>query len=157
MISVNWDFRFGPLARAHRTVLLPSTQPNLSLEQAPAKIAGPHGSFWPSDEPRLLPCTRFLRYLSGPPAWAPHFATAIGVLPVWHRQRPDPPQHLTKQAPVQMPLGQQQPVVPGVLDQSPASLQQPLLQARQRPGVDSLWQHEATPQVAQVVGQQAQL
>jgi transposase len=32
-----------------------------------------------------------------------------------------------------MPLGQHQPVIPGVLDQSPASLHEPLLQARQRP------------------------
>jgi hypothetical protein len=46
---------------------------------------------------------------------------------------------------------------PGVLDQPSSRLHQPLLQARQRPGVDSLRQHEATPQVAQVVGQQAQL
>ena len=107
------DFRFGPLARAHRTLLLPSTQRNLSLEQAPAKIAGSHGSFCPSDQPRLLPRNRLLRHLSGPPPWASDFAAAIGVLPARDRQRPDPPQHLAKQAPVQMSLGQQQPVVPG--------------------------------------------
>jgi hypothetical protein len=46
------------------------------------------------------------------------------------------------------PFGQQQPVVLGVLDQSPASLHEPLLQTRQRPGVDSLRQHESAPQVA---------
>jgi len=37
-----------------------------------------------------------------------------------------------------------------VLDQLPVSLHEPLLQARQRPGIDSLRQHEPTPQVAQV-------
>ena len=57
---------------------------------------------------------------------------------------------------MQMSLGQQQPVVPGVLDQSPASLPDPLLQARQGPGVNSLRQHQTAPQIAQVVGQQAQ-
>jgi len=56
-----------------------------------------------------------------------------------------------------MSLSQQQPVVPGVLDQPTNSLDQPLLQARQRLGVDSLRQHEPAPQVAQIVGQQAQL
>jgi hypothetical protein len=37
-----------------------------------------------------------------------------------------------------------------VLDQLPVSLHEPLLQARQRPGIDSLRQHEPTPQVAEV-------
>jgi hypothetical protein len=44
-----------------------------------------------------------------------------------------------------------------VLDQSPASLHEPLLQARQRPVIDPLRQHVATPQVAQIVGQQTKL
>jgi len=79
-------------------------------------------------------------------------AQILQPLPARHRQRIDPPQHLAKQPPVQMSLGQQQPVVPGVLDQSPASLHEPLLQASQRPGVDSLRQHQPPPQVAQVVG-----
>ena len=33
-----------------------------------------------------------------------------------HRQCPDPRQHVAEQPPVQMPLGQQQPIIPGVLD-----------------------------------------
>ncbi len=49
----------------------------------------------------------------------------------WRRRRCDPPQHAAKQPPGQMPLGQQQPVVAGVLDQSGAirrrSLQRELL------------------------------
>ena len=91
------------------------------------------------------------------PPSAPDFVTAMGVLTRWHRQRRNPPQYAPKQTPVQMSLGQQQPVVPGVLDHSPTRFDQPLLQACQRPGVDSLRQHEPPPQVAQVVGQQAQL
>ena len=52
------------------------------------------------------------------------------TLPARQRQRPDPVQHVTEQPPVQMPLGQQQPVVARVLDQPAAGLHQPLLQAR---------------------------
>ncbi len=48
-------------------------------------------------------------------------------------------------------LGQQQPIIAGMLDQPPTSLDQPLLQARQRPGVDSLRQHQTAPQIAQVL------
>jgi hypothetical protein len=109
--------------------------------------------FCPPDAPRLLPRNQFLRDYADLPPSAPDFVIAIRVLTRWHRQRPDPPQHLDKQTPVQMPHSQQQPVVPGMLDQPPTSLDQPLLQARQRPGVDSLRQHQTTPQVAQVVGQ----
>ena len=69
----------------------------------------------------------------------------------------DPSKHLAKQPPVQMALGHQQPEVSSVLDQSHTSLLDPLLQARQRPGVNSLRQYEPAPQVAQVVGLQAQL
>ena len=151
-----WDLQFGPPARAHRTLLLPSTQRNLPLDQAPAKVARSDGQYCASDEPGLPPRHRFLGHLTVPSQCSPDFAAAIGVLSVRHRQRPDPPQHLAKQVPVQTSLGQHQPVVPGVLDQPPASLHQPLLQACQRPCADSLRLHEAAPQVAQVVGQQAQ-
>ena len=74
-----------------------------------------------------------------------------------HRQRPDPAQHVAEQPAVQMPLGQQQPVIPRVLDQPTAGLHQSVLQARQRPALDPVRQSEPSPQVAQVVGQHAQL
>ena len=51
----------------------------------------------------MLPRNRSLKHCSDPPPSAPDFATAIAVLPARHRQRPDPPQHLAKQPPVQMP------------------------------------------------------
>src|SRR6266849_3009955 len=119
--------------------------------------AAPTARFCPSDGPRLLPRNRFLRHCSNPPPSAPDFATAIGVLPARQRQRIDPPQHLAKEASMQMPAGKQQPIIAGMLASRPPVLDQPLLQASPRPGVDSLRQHDPTPQVAQVVGQQAQL
>ena len=79
------------------------------------------------------------------------------TLPTRHRQRPDPSQHVAEQPPVQIPLGQQQPVIPRVLDQPTAGLHQPVLQARQRPTLDPVRQSEPSPQVAQVVGQHAEL
>jgi hypothetical protein len=45
--------------------------------------------------------------------------------------------------------------VPGVLDQSPASLHQRLLQAREGPVLDPLRECQPTPKVHQVVGQHA--
>jgi hypothetical protein len=65
---VNWDFRFGPPTRAHRTLLLPSTQRNLSLDQAPAKVARSDGQYCASDEPGLPPRHRFLGHLTVPPS-----------------------------------------------------------------------------------------
>jgi len=59
-----------------------------------------------------------------------------------------------------MALGQRQPVIPGVLDQSATRLHQSLLQARRRPVADPVWQHPAQraprPQIPQVVGDRAQ-
>ena len=74
----------------------------------------------------------------------------------WQRQSLHPPQHASEQAPRQMALRQQQPVVPRMLYQPPAGLHQPLLQARQGPLLDSLRQHQPPPQVAQVVCDHAQ-
>src|ERR1700675_4993240 len=53
-------------------------------------------------------------------------------------------------------LRQKQPVISGVLDRASARFHQPLLQARERPVVYSLRQHQPSPQVPQVVGQHAQ-
>ena len=47
-----------------------------------------------------------------------------------HRlQRRQPRQHLAEQFAVEMPFGQQEPVVAGMLDQPTASLHQPVLQS----------------------------
>jgi len=63
----------------------------------------------------------------------------------WHRQSLNPPHHASKQVPRQMALRQQQPVIASVLDQPPAGLHQPLLQAAQRPLLDPAGQHHAPP------------
>jgi hypothetical protein len=110
----------------------------------------------PSEAPHLLPRNRFLRHYADLPPSAPDFVTAMGVLTRWHRQRRNPLQHAPKQTPVQMSLGQQQPVVPGVLDQSPTRFAQPLLQARQGPVADAQRQHQPPPQIPQVVSDYAQ-
>src|ERR1035437_7145241 len=72
------------------------------------------------------------------------------------RERRNPSQHTPKQPPREVTLRQQQPVISGVLDQSSTRFHQPLLQARQRPVLDSLRQHQPPPQVHKVVGQHAQ-
>ncbi len=55
-----------------------------------------------------------------------------------------------------MALGQQQPVVAGVLHQSAARLHQPLLQASQGSVPNPLRQHQTPPQVPQIVRDHAQ-
>jgi hypothetical protein len=113
---------------AHLTRLLPLTQ-RICHQSGPQRDQpGSGGSFCLSDEPRLLSRNKFLRHCSDPSPSDPDFATAIGVLPPRHRQRPDPPQLLAKHAPV----------VPGVVDQSPAGLHELVLQSRQRPVLDPL-------------------
>jgi len=52
------------------------------------------------------------------------------------RESLDAPKNLPKEAPRQVVLGQLEAEVPGMLDQAAAGLEQPLLQARQRPALD---------------------
>lgn len=47
-------------------------------------------------------------------------------------------------------------IVPGMLDQPPTRLHQPLLQTRQRPVVDLPGKRQPPPEISQVVGDQAQ-
>lgn len=57
----------------------------------------------------------------------------------------------------QMALGQQEPVVPGVLHKTPAALDQPLLETGERPGLDARRQHQPPPQIPEVVGEHTRL
>ena len=77
-------------------------------------------------------------------------------LPRGHWQSLDPPHHCPEEPPRQVTLRQEQPIVPGVLDQTATRFHQPLLQAGERPVVDSLRQHQMPPEVAQVVGDHTQ-
>src|ERR1035441_4547297 len=72
------------------------------------------------------------------------------------RQPRDSPEHTAKQPPRQMALRQQEPVVAGMFHQPSSGLHQPLLQAGQRPVLDSLGQRQPPPQIAQVVSQHTQ-
>jgi mutator family transposase len=71
-----------------------------------------------------------------------------------HGQRPDPPEHRPEQLPGRVTLCQQHPVLAGVRDQPAAGLDEALLQ---RPAIDAPWQHQSPPQIAQIVGEHAQL
>jgi hypothetical protein len=59
--------------------------------------------------------------------------------PVGTGQRPDPPEHCAGQAPGQVVLGQQEPVVARVRDQPPTRLDEALLETGQRPRIDTAW------------------
>jgi hypothetical protein len=80
-----------------------------------------------------LPRNRVLRHCSDPPPSAPDSATAIVVLPARHRQCIHPPENLAKQTPVQMPLGKQQPIIAGMLDQPSSGLHQLMMITSLRP------------------------
>ncbi len=67
------------------------------------------------------------------------------------RQQRDIPQHRREPGSCQMSFGQHQPAVPSMLDQPPAGLHQPLLQASQRPVFDPPWQRQPQPQVARTL------
>jgi len=53
---------------------------------------------------------------------------SLARLPGWQRQSLQAPQYAPEQAPRQVALRQQQPIVAGMLDQPPAGFHQPLLQ-----------------------------
>ena len=155
---LNQDFHFGPGTATVYTRAAPNTT---SFRAEPCTSPPPVGA-------RARPSAhrRCLSGLNGAPADNAPCETFLepklliltrATLPTRHRQRPDPSQHVAEQPPVQIPLGQQQPVMPRVLDQPTSGLHQPVLQARQRPTLDPVRQSEPSPQVAQVVGQHAEL
>jgi len=72
------------------------------------------------------------------------------------RESFDPPEHLPKESRRQVAFGQLQDEVSGVSDEAPAGLEQPLLEARQRPALDGGRQDKPTQEIAEVVGDDAQ-
>ena len=68
------------------------------------------------------------------------------------RQSLDAPENLPKEAARQVAFGQLQDEEPGVPDQAPASLEKPLLQARQRPVLDGPGEGESAQEIPEVVG-----
>ncbi len=68
------------------------------------------------------------------------------------RESLDAPDDLPKQALCHVALGQLEHEVPGMSDQPPAGLEEPLLEARQGPALDGEGQDEPPQQIAEVVG-----
>ncbi len=64
----------------------------------------------------------------------------------------DAPDDLRKQALSQMAFGHLQDEVPGMSDEASAGLEEPLLQARERPALDGERQMEPAQEIPQVVG-----
>ena len=95
-------------------------------------------------------------FLPLPPS-SPKSAPVYGLLIPLVTERRDPSQRAPKEPPRQMALREEQPIVPGALDQTSAYFHQPLLQAGERPVVDSRRQCQPPPQVAQDVGDHTQL
>ena len=62
------------------------------------------------------------------------------------------PENLPKESRRQVALRQLQDEVAGMADEPPAGLEQPLLQARQRPALDGERQDQPTQEIAEVVG-----
>ena len=122
------------------------------LLRAPSRSQ--EGSFRPSRAARNQSCRlcyRLHRHLSVPsPPSRPISPLPEPRLSCGHWQRRDPLRHCPAQAPRQMPLGQYEPVVPGMFHQAPAGLDQPLLHTGQRPVVDPPRQYQPPPQVPHV-------
>ena len=158
LIALSEDFRFGSPSVSVYPRGPQKTRIFEACKQARtgSRLAG--GPLLPLDQADPLLPRRFLRHPYDPPPLKNQISHPKGtVLAARHRQRPDPRQHLAEQLPVQIPLGQKQPVIPSMLDQPSAGLHEPVLQTRQRPAANPPWQPEPPPEVAQVVGQDAEL
>ena len=68
-----------------------------------------------------------------------------------HWQGAGPLQHRTEQAPRQVTLRQEQPVVARVFHEPRARLDEELLETGQRPRVDPLREHEPPPEIPEVL------
>ncbi len=123
MIDFTQDYRFGhpgtdsigePRLRCNVFALLSRS----ILLSSPVRLQIGSGQGVPATPAATLP-TPLRPCLSATPRSG---CPALAALPSGHRQRPDPAQHVTEQPPVQMSLGQQQPVVAGMFDQTAAGL-----------------------------------
>src|SRR5262249_18117052 len=64
----------------------------------------------------------------------------------------DAPEDLPEEAPGQVTFGQLEDEVPGMADQAPTGLEQPLLETREGPALDGDGQDQSAQQIAEVVG-----
>jgi hypothetical protein len=72
------------------------------------------------------------------------------------RESLDAPEDPPKQVPCQGALGELEHEIPGMSNQAPACLEQPLLQARQRPILDGEGQGKPAQEIAKIVRDDAQ-
>jgi hypothetical protein len=105
----------------------------LSSEVLPSHLSGPE----------MLP-TRALRFPLRP---CPAFSITWGAMRVARCAR-----ELPDEALCQVALGKLEDEVPGMPDQAPPGLEEPLLEARQRPALDGEGQSQPEQQIAEIVG-----
>jgi hypothetical protein len=86
-------------------------------------------------------------------ASAPEWGSRSRRMP---RQSLDAPEDLPKQAVRQVTFGKRQGEVPGMPDEASAGLEEPLLEARERPVLDGQRQGQPMEQIAEVVGDDSQ-
>ena len=72
------------------------------------------------------------------------------------RASSDALENLSKETPRQVSFGELQGETPGMPDEAATRLEQPLLETRERPVLDSDGQHQPTQEIVQVVGDDAQ-
>ena len=72
------------------------------------------------------------------------------------RESLDAPEDLPKETPCQRAFGKLEDEVPGMPDEAPAGLEQPLLETREGPALDGDGQDEPPQQIAKVVGDDRQ-
>src|SRR5882762_4019917 len=72
------------------------------------------------------------------------------------RESLDALENLPKEAPGQVAFGQLEDEVPGVPNETPAGLEQPLLEAREGPALDGKRQYQPTQEIPEVVGDDAE-
>jgi hypothetical protein len=93
---------------------------------APAALEGAGSAFFGHGITQKCLIPKGFQHTYPPPLLRPVYLPAA-ALSGRQGQRGDPPHHASKQSPRQVALCQQQPVIAGVLDETPAGLHQPLL------------------------------
>src|ERR1039458_10117815 len=138
-VGVDRNFRFGSQQPHTIHPFRESSAPFSLWGWPPGSAQGPHG---PTQVPKLLTTafpSGFVRH-SSLRCWSGSiFRLPQPRLSRRKRQIGYPPEHIAKQPFRQMALRQQEPVVAGMFHQPSARLHQSLLQARERPVLDSLW------------------
>src|SRR5262245_51611258 len=155
------DFRYGPISAPMTASTEPpvpsvssSTRPNTSaavILAAPGRVRPGESAVGHSE----LPLWRHPRCIATPSS-SPSLRvrqSGSGRMP---RESLDAPENLPEEAPGQVALGQLEDEVSGVPNEAPAGLEQPLLETRQRPALDSERQNEPAQEVAEVVGDDRQ-